>query len=59
MFKIESIIPGIDIFPPDRTESNNGTPSLPNVLLERASSSLTDDLISSSRPSGKLACSMK
>ena len=59
IFKMESIIPGIEILPPDLTESKSGVPSLSKLLPEIVSNLLTASLISLSRFSGSFLFSVK
>ena len=37
MLRMESIIPGIDIFPPERTDNNKRLSPVPKVLLVNSS----------------------
>ena len=59
IFKIESIIPGIETLPPDLTDSKSGVPSPPKHLSDKFSSLLTACLISLSRLFGSFLFSVK
>ena len=59
IFKIESIMPGIDTLPPDLTDSKSGVPVFPKLLPEDLSSFFIDSLISLSKLSGSFLFSVK
>ena len=59
IFKIESIMPGIDTLPPDLTDNKSGVPVFPKLLPEDLSSFFIDSLISLSKLSGSFLFSVK
>ena len=52
MFRTVSIIPGIENFAPDRTDTSSGSPGSPSVLPRAASSAARCSATSASNPSG-------
>ena len=59
MFKIESIIPGIEILPPDLTDSKRGFDFPSKLRPEYCTNLFTASLISPSSESGNSLCSIK